>query len=169
MTVTGSQSSQSFPDRDQPEVNEVLRVSETLQHLAAALSGHLQRLHFQGVPVPREIEELTNLLRYLARSRQEPPPVALAPGRGHYSPVPDRLLMTKAEAAERLGISIRTVERLVATGRLPQVHVERLARFRVKDLETYVDGLAEARVGTDDDEDREGQTNRTACRILPSA
>ena len=57
--------------------------------------------------------------------------------------VPDRLLITKGEAAERLGVSIRTVERLVAAGRLRQLHVERLARFRVSDLEAYVDSLAE--------------------------
>ena len=49
--------------------------------------------------------------------------------------------MTKGEAAERLGVSVRTIERLVATGRLPQVHIERSARFRVRDLEAYVDGL----------------------------
>ena len=55
--------------------------------------------------------------------------------------------MTKSEAAERLSVSVRTVERLVATGRLPQVHVARLARFRVKDLEAYVDGLHEPQAG----------------------
>ena len=47
------------------------------------------------------------------------------------------------EAAQRLCVSVRTVERLVATGRLPQVRVERLARFRVSDLEAYVNSLAE--------------------------
>jgi len=55
----------------------------------------------------------------------------------------DRLLVTKAEAAEWLSVSIRTIERLVATGRLPQVHVERAVRFRVRDLRAYVDGLSE--------------------------
>ena len=55
--------------------------------------------------------------------------------------------MTKGEAAERLGVSVRTIERLVATGRLPQVHIERSARFRVRDLEAYVDGLTESAPG----------------------
>jgi excisionase family DNA binding protein len=58
--------------------------------------------------------------------------------------VADRLLVTKGEAAERLSVSVRTIERLVAAGRLPLVHVERAARFRVSDLETYVHDLAEA-------------------------
>jgi excisionase family DNA binding protein len=58
--------------------------------------------------------------------------------------MPDQLLVTKSEAAQRLGVSVRTVERLVATGRLHQVHVERSARFRVPDLEAYVESLAES-------------------------
>jgi excisionase family DNA binding protein len=55
----------------------------------------------------------------------------------------NRLLVTKSEAAERLSVSVRTIERLVSTGRLSQVHVERSARFRVQDLEDYVDSLRE--------------------------
>ena len=55
--------------------------------------------------------------------------------------MPDRLLITKGEVAERLSVSVRTIERLVATGRLPQVYVERSVRFRVKDLEAYVNNL----------------------------
>jgi len=51
--------------------------------------------------------------------------------------------VTKGDAAERLGVSVRTIERLVAAGRLRQVQVERLARFRVSDLEKYVDSLSE--------------------------
>jgi excisionase family DNA binding protein len=112
--------------------------------LAFALSGHVRRLHFQGIPVPSDVEELALFLRQLARSRQEPPLVAVASERRNYSRMPDQLLITKGEAAERLGVSVRTVERLVATGRLPQVHVERSARFRVKDLESYVEGLPAA-------------------------
>ena len=61
----------------------------------------------------------------------------------HHAPVPDRLLVTKSEAAERLSVSVRTVERLVATGSLPQVHVGRLPRFRVSDLEAYVRSLCQ--------------------------
>jgi excisionase family DNA binding protein len=115
-----------------------------LHHLAFALSGHVRRLHFQGIPVSSDVEELALFLRQLARNRQEPPLVAVASETGHHSPMPEQLLITKGEAAERLGVSVRTVERLVATGRLPQVHVERLARFRVKDLESYVEGLSAA-------------------------
>jgi excisionase family DNA binding protein len=52
-----------------------------------------------------------------------------------------RLLTTKSEAADQLGVSVRTVERLITAGRLPLVHVEGAARLRVADLEAYVDAL----------------------------
>jgi excisionase family DNA binding protein len=52
-----------------------------------------------------------------------------------------RLLITKAEAADQLGVSVRTVERLISAGRLPLVHVEGAARLRVADLQAYVDAL----------------------------
>jgi excisionase family DNA binding protein len=66
--------------------------------------------------------------------------------RTDHAGVTDRLLLTKPEAAERLGVSIRTVERLVAGGRLPQLHVGRAVRLRVSDLEAYVQS-AECGVG----------------------
>jgi excisionase family DNA binding protein len=64
-------------------------------------------------------------------------------GAAHSRRVADCLLVTKGEAAERLSVSVRTIERLVAAGRLPLVHVERAARFRVRDLEAYVNDLSE--------------------------
>ena len=93
--------------------------------------------------MPHEVEELAAFLMHLARTRRDPPTLADEFGTAHYVRMPDRLLVTKGEAAERLGISVRTVERLVAAGQLPQVYIERLARFRVSDLEAYVNGLAE--------------------------
>ena len=114
---------------------------DVVRHLTFALSAHLRRLHQDGRAVPREVEELTIYLIRSVSFRQEPPLAARGPSHGHDAHMSGRLLVTKGEAAERLGVSVRTVERLVATGRLPQVHIERSARFRVRDLEAYVDGL----------------------------
>jgi hypothetical protein len=75
------------------------------------------------------VEELAAFLMRIARTRQDPPTLADEFGTAHYVRMPDRLLVSKGEAAERLGISIRTVERLVATAQLPQIYVEGLARF----------------------------------------
>jgi excisionase family DNA binding protein len=109
--------------------------------VALALRVHVQRLRHEGQVVPPEVVELTSYVTGLAKMRQDALASADWPAVVHHAPVPERLLVTKGEAAERLGVSVRTIERLVATGRLRQVHVERLARFRVRDLEVYVDGL----------------------------
>ena len=122
-------------------VDDTSRLLEVVGHLRLALSRHVRQLHQAGLPVPREVEELAELLKDLANLRSGAP----APPDQPDAPTtrrPDSLLVTKAEAAERLGVSVRTLERLVATGRLRQVHVERLARLRVSDLEAYVKGLS---------------------------
>jgi len=131
------------------------RVPELLRHVTFALSGHVRRMHQEGLAVPRDVEELTSFLLQIARIRQDATPIADGRGTGHYASMPDRLLITKGEVAERLSVSVRTIERLVATGRLPQVHVEHSARFRVTDLEAYVNSLTESQSGADDDEGRD--------------
>jgi excisionase family DNA binding protein len=132
------------------------RVPELIRHLAFALSGHVRRLHHEGLVVPREVEELTMFLAYIARVRQDATAIADLRASGQYSRMPDRLLITKGEVAERLSVSVRTIERLVATGRLPQVYVEHSARFRVADLEAYVNSLTESLPGALDTESRAG-------------
>ena len=166
MTSARFNDSYSPPENGTCAAAEGQRVPEALHHLAFALSGHVRRLHFQGIAVPREVEELAAFLRRLARTRQEPPAVANTSATGQYSRMPDQLLITKGEAAERLGVSVRTLERLVATGRVPQVQIERLARFRVKDLESYVDGLVESRTDGDDQGAEEAATGIRAAATM---
>jgi len=132
------------------------RVPELIRHLAFALSGYVRRLHYEGLAVPREVEELTAYLAYIARVRQGATAIAELRVSGQHSQMPDRLLITKGEVAERLSVSVRTIERLVATGRLPQVYVEHSARFRVADLEAYVNGLTESQPGGPDIEGGDG-------------
>jgi excisionase family DNA binding protein len=131
-------------------------IPEIVKHVALALFRHVRLLHQESLPVPREVEELAALLMRLASIRQEPPTLTVEQTTAHPVPMgnPDRLLVSKCEAAERLGVSVRTVERLVATGRLRQVHVERLARFRVSDLKAYVDALTDNPEPTESSPDR---------------
>jgi excisionase family DNA binding protein len=69
--------------------------------------------------------------------------------------VSGRLLLTKSEAAEQLGVSVRTIERLISAGRLPLVHVGGAARVRVADLGAYVQSLdAESGTAPSDAEDK---------------
>jgi excisionase family DNA binding protein len=110
-------------------------------HLARAITRYVRQLRKDGLPVPFILDELAAFLTLYVRTRQAATGVD-----GDYRtpqdvPVMPRLLITKAEAAEQLGVSVRTVERLIAAGRLPLVHVEGASRLRVADLEAYVDSL----------------------------
>jgi excisionase family DNA binding protein len=116
---------------------------ELVKHLAVALSRHVRDLRQAGRAVPSDVDELTTFLARTVRTRPHATPVDDEGDAGHSPGVADRLLVTKGEAAGRLGVSVRTVERLVAAGRLPLVHVERAARFRVTDLEAFVHDLSE--------------------------
>ena len=115
--------------------------SPVLTHLALAITRYVRQLRMDGLPVPSMIEELAAFLTLYVRTRQAATGVDGDYGTPQVFPVVRRLLITKAEAAEQLGISVRTVERLIAAGRLPLVHVEGAARLRVADLEVYVDAL----------------------------
>jgi excisionase family DNA binding protein len=115
--------------------------SAVLTHLALAITRYVRQLRKNGLPVPSMVEELAAFLTMYARTRQAASGVHGDYGTPQDVPVARRLLITKAEAAEQLGISVRTVHRLIAAGKLPLVHVEGAARLRVADLEAYVDSL----------------------------
>jgi excisionase family DNA binding protein len=119
-----------------------VRISELIEHCALALGQHVNQRHHSGLPVPRDIEELAAYLLRLARNCLEESGVTAELQVSHHSSRPARLLVTKHEAAARLAVPVSTIERLVATGRLPQVQVETLAMFRVSDLKAYVQKLS---------------------------
>jgi excisionase family DNA binding protein len=114
--------------------------AEVLTHLALAINRYVRQLRKDGLPVPSILDELAAFLTLYVRTRQAATGVDGDYGTPQDVPV-QRILITKAEAAEQLGVSVRTVERLIAAGRLPLVHVEGAARLRVADLEAYVDAL----------------------------
>ena len=120
------------------------RSSGFTTHLALALSRYVRELRHEGTPAPAEIEELAAVLAHFVRSRLDATVLDQFLGETHSAGVAGRLLVTKAEAAERLGVSVRTIERLVAADQLPIVHVERAAWLRVSDLEAYVQNLTDA-------------------------
>ena len=111
-------------------------------HLALALTRYVRQLRKDGLPVPLALDELAAFLTLYVKSQQAAPRAVSDVDISHEVLVVRRLLITKAEAAERLGVSVRTVERLISAGKLPLVHVEGAARLRTADLETYVDTLA---------------------------
>ena len=115
--------------------------SAVLTHLALAITRYVRQLRKDEIPVPPMIDELAAFLTLYVKTRPAVTGVDGDYGTSQDVPVVRRLLITKAEAADQLGVSVRTVERLIAAGRLPLVHVEGAARLRVADLEAYVDAL----------------------------
>ena len=115
--------------------------SAVLTHLALAITRYVRQLRKDEIPVPPMIDELAAFLTLYVRTRHAVTGVDRNNGTSQDVPVMRRLLITKAEAADQLGVSVRTVERLISAGRLPLVHVEGAARLRVADLEAYVDAL----------------------------
>lgn len=106
-------------------------------HLVRALVEHDQWCRTNGVGVPAELRGLLGALS--ARSGQERPtsPSSPAPGEG------DRMLLALdyEAVATRLGVSVRTVRRLVSTGDLPAVSISGCRRVRATDLIAYVESL----------------------------
>jgi excisionase family DNA binding protein len=91
--------------------------------------------------VPPAIDDLAALLALCVRMRPTATRIDDEQPTTQDGAVVRRLLVTKAEAAEYLGVSVRTVERLVAAGQLPLLHIERASRLRLADVEAYVESL----------------------------
>lgn len=55
--------------------------------------------------------------------------------------------MTTAEVADRLGVSLRSVYRLIDTGQLPAYKIGRLIRLRTAEVEAFAAGNGEQPAG----------------------
>jgi len=110
-------------------------------HLALALARHEKACARDRIKVPAELITFRALLTASASLRQDPTPMAVSTASSDAEPVTDKLLMTKRETAALLGVSVRTVERLVTSGSLSPVQVSRSVRFLRADLDTYLAGL----------------------------
>ena len=109
---------------------------EVLSHLATAVLSHCQQLRHDGYPVPAWLGQLARELHAAATNRLDLPPLeSLA------RPV-ERLTMTKQEAADRLGVSERTVHRLISDGRLNVLRVGRRVLVPVQALTDLTRGAA---------------------------
>ena len=69
-----------------------------------------------------------------------------AEARPEQRPTPSRRLVSLAEAAEVLGLSVASIRRLVRAGTLPAVRLTRRLRIDVRDLDTLITGSKE-RIG----------------------
>ncbi|MDT0351697.1 helix-turn-helix transcriptional regulator [Pseudonocardia charpentierae] len=127
-------------------------LGELLEHLALAMTMHVRNLRQDALRVPPSVDELAAVLVHYVQTRQvatlaEHEWTAMSRA-AHDDKMTGRLLVSKAEAAELLGVSVRTVERLIAHGQLPLLHIERASRLRLADIEAYVNSLAGEQTAT---------------------
>lgn len=121
---------------------------ELLAHVAAGLALHARRLRQEGLTVPPALLVVADWAADCVRTRQDATALDGLVGLLDGARV-DKYLLTKAEAAGSLGVSVRTLERLIADGRLALVRVEGSARIRRADLDAYVTGLGSFRDALD--------------------
>ena len=104
-------------------------------HLRRMLADHWAWCRTNGVPWPPGLDDLGQIL---ASAGQDGTALDALDGLGDAAGV---LLIDYDEVARRLGISRRTVQRLVSTGELPVVALGRQRRVHVEDLAAFADAL----------------------------
>ncbi len=109
---------------------------EELAHLERALVEHRQWCKRQGLELPSALVMLLERTWEARHGQHRPRPVMLPNVSDDRPAGPDDLLNT-AGAAARLGVSARTVRRLVAAGQLHPVRIGRATRYRPADLDEF--------------------------------
>lgn len=109
---------------------------ELAEHLARALVLYSRAERANGRQVPPELLDLARFV-LSASVRQEATKLGEARRAAHDERMGSELV-SKREAARSLGVSVRTLERLVAAGELSVVRVGRSVRVTRADLAAYV-------------------------------
>lgn len=115
-------------------------------HVSRALARYVPEAQREaaanGGEVPQALLAVAELLAFCATARHSAPHVADVGGPGEGGGMDGVLVLTRREAAARLRCSLRTVDRLIASGELPTVRLGNgPARVRAADLAAYVEGL----------------------------
>jgi len=109
-----------------------------LRHLEVALRRHVESLRRDGAPVPVSVVSAVTTVATLRHIATRFDPNAATADAGD---VPS-LLLVKRDAGRLLGVSERSVERMVAAGSLPAVRLcDGAVRIRRTDVEAFADGL----------------------------
>jgi len=121
----------------------VTLTAEVAGHLCLAVQQHRQWARRAGLALPDELDQLERALATRARRGQEGTPLEDLWSVRHAQTMSPQLLDYPA-AGQVLGVSQRTVKRLVAAGDLPVVRVLGSARIRVEDIDGYIARLTES-------------------------
>ena len=126
--------------RPDPDLLLLTMSAEVAGHVTIALQQHRKWARTAGLAVPDELDHLERALAIRARRGQTGTPVEDLWSVRHAQTMSPRLL-DYAAAGQVLGVSVRTVKRLVAAGDLAVVRVLGAARIRVEQLDAYLERL----------------------------
>ena len=119
-------------------------------HVATALRAHVAWCGHEGIAVPDDVAALLTYARRSDTDRLGATDVRSDDALAHAVAMNQALAVSYAAAASRIGVSKRTIERLVAAGDLPTIDVGGAQRIRTADLAAYVDALPARRSFRDD-------------------
>jgi len=114
--------------------------AELAGHLCLAVQQHRQWARTAGLAVPDELDQLERALANRARRGQDGTPLEDLWSVRHAQTMTPRLL-DYAAAGQVLGVSVRTVKRLVAAGVLTPVKIGGSSRIRIEQVDDYLERL----------------------------
>ncbi len=126
--------------RHEPDLLLVTMTAEVAGHVCIAIQQHRKWARTASLAVPDELDEIEHALATRARRGQDGTPLEDLWSVRHAQTMSPQLL-DYAAVATVLGVSERTVKRLVAGGDLPVVRVLGSARIRVEQLDDYIEQL----------------------------
>ncbi len=129
--------------RPEPDLLLLTMSAEVAGHVCIALQQHRNWGRRAGLALPEELPEIERALAIRARRGQTGTPVEDLWQVRHAEQVSPKLL-SYAATAQVLGISERSVKRIIATGDLRPVKIGGSSRIRVEDVDSYIARLTES-------------------------
>jgi excisionase family DNA binding protein len=111
---------------------------EACLHLALAIRSHRNARRARWEAVPAELVTLETALSSRLSRGQDSPSLAVPGAVVESSDVSPELVVTQAQAAQRLRCSLSTIKRRVKAGDLRVSRVGGLVRIRIQDLDAYL-------------------------------
>ncbi len=126
--------------RREPDLLLLTMSAEVAGHVTIAIQQHRAWARRAGLALPEELPEIERALAIRARRGQTGTPVEDLWQVRHAEQVSPKLL-SYAATATVLGISERSVKRIIATGDLRPVKIGGSSRIRVEDVDGFIDRL----------------------------
>jgi len=129
-----------MPRRPEPDLLLLTMSAEVAGHVTIAIQQHRAWARTAGLALPDELDQLERALAIRARRGQDGTPLEDLWSVRHAQTMAPQLL-DYAATAKVLGVSERSVKRIIATGDLTPVKIGGSSRIRVEQLDNYLELL----------------------------